>query len=289
MLFERVAIIGVGLIGGSFALALKQASACEHVVGAGRDPGNMNLAVQRGAIDSIAPDPAAAARGADLVLLATPVSHYPRILSSMSLHSKAIVTDAGSTKRDVVAAARSALKGKIAQFVPGHPIAGAEKSGVAAATPELFRNRRVVLTPLPENPATAVSKVEQAWESCGARITKMNPDEHDAVLAAVSHLPHVLAFALVRDIAARANAARLFSYAAGGFRDFTRIASSHPEMWRDICIANRDRLLEEIDRYSKNLGSMREIIEAADSAALEKLFSDARAARRRWLDGEFES
>ena len=289
MLFERVAIIGVGLIGGSFALALKQASACEHVVGAGRDPGNMNLAVQRGAIDSIAPDPAAAARGADLVLLATPVSHYPRILSSMSLRSKAIVTDAGSTKRDVVAAARNALKEKIAQFVPGHPIAGAEKSGVAAATPELFRNRTVVLTPLPENPAVAVSKVEQAWESCGARITKMNPDEHDAVLAAVSHLPHVLAFALVRDIAARANAARLFSYAAGGFRDFTRIASSHPEMWRDICIANRDRLLEEIDRYSKNLGSIRKIIEAADSAALEKLFSDARAARRRWLDGEFES
>ncbi len=289
MLFERVAIIGVGLIGGSFALALKQARACEHVVGAGRDPGNMNLAVQRGAIDSIAPDPAAAARGADLVLLATPVSHYPRILSSMSLHSKAVVTDAGSTKRDVVAAARKALKEKIAQFVPGHPIAGAEKSGVAAATPELFRNRRVVLTPLPENPAAAVSKVEQAWESCGARITKMNPDEHDAVLAAVSHLPHVLAFALVRDIAARANAARLFSYAAGGFRDFTRIASSHPEMWRDICVANRDRLLEEIDRYSKNLGSMRKIIEAADSAALEKLFSDARAARRRWLDGEFES
>ena len=289
MLFERVAIIGVGLIGGSFALALKQARACAHVVGAGRNPGNMNLAVQRGAIDSIAPDPAAAARGADLVLLATPVSHYPRILSSMSLHSKAIVTDAGSTKRDVVAAARNALKEKIAQFVPGHPIAGAEKSGVAAATPELFRNRRVVLTPLPENPATAVSKVEQAWESCGARITKMNPDEHDAVLAAVSHLPHVLAFALVRDIAARANAARLFSYAAGGFRDFTRIASSHPEMWRDICIANRDRLLEEIDRYSKNLGSIRKIIEAADSAALEKLFSDARAARRRWLDGEFES
>ena len=289
MLFERVAIIGVGLIGGSFALALKQARACEHVVGAGRDPGNMNLAVQRGAIDSIAPDPAAAARGADLVLLATPVSHYPRILSSMSLRSKAIVTDAGSTKRDVVAAARNALKEKIAQFVPGHPIAGAEKSGVAAATPELFRNRTVVLTPLPENPAVAVSKVEQAWESCGARITKMNPDEHDAVLAAVSHLPHVLAFALVHDIAARANAARLFSYAAGGFRDFTRIASSHPEMWRDICIANRDRLLEEIDRYSKNLGSIRKIIEAADSAALEKLFSDARAARRRWLDGEFES
>jgi prephenate dehydrogenase len=289
MLFERVAIIGVGLIGGSFALALKQARACAHVVGAGRDPGNLKLALQRGAIDSIAADPAAAARGADLVLLATPVSHYPKILSALSLHSTAIVTDAGSTKRDVVAAARNALKEKIAQFVPGHPIAGAEKSGVAAATPELFRNRRVILTPLPENPAVAVSKVERAWESCGARIAKMHPDEHDGVLAAVSHLPHVLAFALVHDIAARENAAQLFSYAAGGFRDFTRIASSHPEMWRDICIANRDRLLEEIDRYSKHLGSIGKIIAAADSSALEKLFSDARAARQRWLDGEFES
>jgi prephenate dehydrogenase len=207
----------------------------------------------------------------------------------MSLHAKAIVTDAGSTKRDVVAAARSALKEKIAQFVPGHPIAGAEKSGVTAATPELFRNKRVVLTPLPENPAAAVSKVEQAWESCGARITKMNPDEHDGVLAAVSHLPHVLAFALVHDIAARENAAQLFSYAAGGFRDFTRIASSHPEMWRDICIANRDRLLVEIGRYTKEVEAVRKILESGDPAALEKLFTEARAARQRWLDGEFES
>ena len=285
----KLAVIGVGLIGGSFALALKQAKVASHVVGVGRNPANLQLALERGAIDSIAADPAAAARGADLVFLATPVSHYPKILSSMRPPAKAIVTDAGSTKRDVIAAARSALKEKIAQFVPGHPIAGAEKSGVAAATPELFRSRRVILTPLPENPAAAVSKVERAWESCGARIAKMDPDEHDRVLAAVSHLPHVLAFALVHDIAARENAAQLFSYAAGGFRDFTRIASSHPEMWRDICIANRDRLLEELDRYSKNLGSIRKIIAAADSSALEKLFSDARAARQRWLDGEFES
>ena len=145
----KLAVIGVGLIGGSFALALKQAKVASHVVGVGRNPANLKLALERGAIDSIAPDPAAAARGADLVLLATPVSHYPKILSSMNLHSTVIVTDAGSTKRDVIVAARSALKEKIAQFVPGHPIAGAEKSGVAAATPELFRNRRVVLTPLP--------------------------------------------------------------------------------------------------------------------------------------------
>jgi prephenate dehydrogenase len=285
----KLAVIGVGLIGGSFALALKQAKVAAHVVGVGRSAANLKLALERGAIDSIAADPAAAARGADLVFLATPVSYYPKILSSMSLHPKAVVTDAGSTKRDVVAAARNALKEKIAQFVPGHPIAGAEKSGVGAATPELFRNKRVVLTPLPENPAAAVSKVERAWQSCGARIAKMNPDEHDGVLAAVSHLPHLLAFALVHDIAARENAAQLFSYAAGGFRDFTRIASSHPEMWRDICIANRDRLLAELGRYGKKVDALKRILESGDPAALEKLFTEARAARQRWLDGEFES
>jgi len=285
----KLAVIGVGLIGGSFALALKQAKVAAHVVGVGRSAANLKLALERGAIDSIAADPAAAARGADLVFLATPVSYYPKILSSMSLHSKAVVTDAGSTKRDVVAAARNALKEKIAQFVPGHPIAGAEKSGVAAATPDLFRNRRVILTPLPENPLSAVRTVEQAWESCGARIARMTAEEHDSVLAAVSHLPHVLAFALVHDIAARENAAQLFSYAAGGFRDFTRIASSHPEMWRDICIANRDRLLAEIGRYAREVDALKKILESAEPAALEKLFTEARDARQRWLDGEFES
>ena len=285
----KLAVIGVGLIGGSFALALKQAKVAAHVVGVGRSAANLKLALERGAIDSIAADPAAAARGADLVFLATPVSYYPKILSSMSLHSKAVVTDAGSTKRDVVAAARNALKEKIAQFVPGHPIAGAEKSGVAAATPDLFRNRRVILTPLPENPVSAVRTVEQAWESCGARIARMTAEEHDSVLAAVSHLPHVLAFALVHDIAARENAAQLFSYAAGGFRDFTRIASSHPEMWRDICIANRDRLLAEIGRYTREVDALKKILESAEPAALEKLFTAARDARQRWLDGEFES
>jgi prephenate dehydrogenase len=285
----KLAVIGVGLIGGSFALALKQAKVAAHVVGVGRSAANLKLALERGAIDSIAADPAAAARGADLVFLATPVSYYPKILSSMSLHSKAVVTDAGSTKRDVVAAARNALKEKIAQFVPGHPIAGAENSGVAAATPDLFRNRRVILTPLQENPVGAVRTVEQAWESCGARIARMTAEEHDSVLAAVSHLPHVLAFALVHDIAARENAAQLFSYAAGGFRDFTRIASSHPEMWRDICIANRDRLLAEIARYTREVDALKKILESAEPAALEKLFTEARDARQRWLDGEFES
>src|SRR6266852_80387 len=287
----RLAVIGVGLIGGSFALALKQAGKVSHVVGAGRSRANLEFARERRIIDSIAADPGAAARDADLVLVAAPVAQFASIFAALasSLKPGAIVTDAGSTKRDVVAAARSALGARIAQFVPGHPVAGAELSGAAAATAGLFLDRRVVLAPLPENRAESVQRVEDAWKACGARITRLAPEEHDAVLAAVSHLPHLLAYALVHDIAQRGNAEQLFSYAAGGFRDFTRIASSHPEMWRDICIANRDRLLEEIDRYSKDLGSTRKLLEKGDGAALEKLFAEARAARQRWLDGEFDS
>jgi prephenate dehydrogenase len=278
----RLAVIGVGLIGGSFALALKQANAVSHVVGVGRDPANLKLALERGAIDSIAPDPAAAARGADLILVATPVAQFPKVFASLT-DAKAVVTDAGSTKRDVVAAARKGLGKKISQFVPAHPIAGAEKSGVAAASAELFRGKRVVLTPLQESSAESISKVEKAWSACGARISRMDADEHDAVLAAVSHLPHLLAFALVHEVARRENSAQLFSFAAGGFRDFTRIASSHPEMWRDICIANRDRLLHELRSYSNELGAVQKLLEAGDGAGLEKLFASARAARNKWI------
>jgi prephenate dehydrogenase len=278
----RLAVIGVGLIGGSFALALKQAKAVSHVIGVGRDPANLKLALERGAIDSIAADAAAAARGADLILVATPGAQFPKIFASLS-DAKAVITDAGSTKRDVVAAARKALGKKIAQFVPAHPIAGAEKSGVGAASDELFRGKRVVLTPLQENLAESISTVEEAWSACGARITRMDPGEHDAVLAAVSHLPHLLAFALVHDVARRDNSEQLFSFAAGGFRDFTRIASSHPEMWRDICIANRDRLVDELKSYSSKLASVQKLLEAGDAAGLEKLFATARDARNKWI------
>ena len=285
MLFSRVAVLGVGLIGGSFALALKQAKACAHVVGAGRSAANLGLALERGVIDSIAADAVAAAHGADLVLLAAPVAQFPKLLRDVAsvLGPKAVVTDGGSTKRDVVTAARAALGRKIAQFVPAHPIAGAEKSGAGAASAELYRDRRVVLTPLPENQDSTIRRVQDAWAACGARITRMDPEEHDAVLGAVSHLPHVLAYALVHELAARENGAQLFSYAAGGFRDFTRIASSHPEMWRDICIANRDRLLIELRRYGEKVNAIQKLLEAGDAAGLEKLFAEARAARDKWI------
>jgi len=285
MLFERVAILGVGLIGGSFALALKEARACAHVTGAGRNPANLKLALERGVLDSIAADAVAAVHGADLVLLAAPVAQFPKLFRDLAsvLGPKAVVTDGGSTKRDVVAAARAALGRKIAQFVPAHPIAGAEKSGAGAANAELFRDRRVIVTPLAENPDSAIKKVQDAWSACGARIARMDPEEHDAILGAVSHLPHVLAYALVHELASRENGAQLFAYAAGGFRDFTRIASSHPEMWRDICIANRDRLLFELSRYGEKLQILQKLLEAGDAAGLEKLFAEAREAREKWI------
>jgi prephenate dehydrogenase len=278
----RLAVIGVGLIGGSFALALKQAGKVSHVVGAGRNRANLDLARERRIIDSVAPDAAAAARDADLVLVAAPVAQFPAIFSQLK-DCNALITDAGSTKRDVVAAARAALGARIAQFVPGHPVAGAELSGAGAAMASLFLDRRVVLTPLPENRPESVQRVEDAWKACGARITRLDPEEHDAVLAAVSHLPHLLAYGLVHDIAQRGNAEQLFAYAAGGFRDFTRIASSHPEMWRDICIANRDRLLAELERYGAKLSALAGLLRAQDGAGLERLFAEARAARNRWL------
>ena len=278
----KLAVIGVGLIGGSFALALRQAKKASQVVGVGRNAANLKLALERGIVDSIAPDPAAAARGADLVLISTPVAQFAKVFAALA-DSRALITDGGSTKRDVIAAARKALGKKIGQFVPAHPIAGAEQSGAGAASAELFRGKRVVLTPLRENSKQDIAKVEQAWAACGARLSRMDPEEHDAVLAAVSHLPHLLAYALVHDVAKRNNSEQLFSFAAGGFRDFTRIASSHPEMWRDICLANRDRLLQELKLYANELGSIRKLLQAGDGAALEKLFAGARDARNKWI------
>ena len=278
----RIAVIGVGLIGGSFALALKQAKQVSHVVGVGRNAANVKTALARGIIDSTAPDPATAARAADLVLVATPVGQFPGVIASLR-DAKALITDAGSTKRDVVAAARKALGRTIERFVPAHPIAGAETSGANAASADLFRSRRVIVTPLRENRRASVEQVESAWKACGARVSRMDPEEHDAVLATVSHLPHVLAYALVHNVAKRNNSEQLFSFAAGGFRDFTRIASSHPEMWRDICVANRDRLLQELKSYANELGSIRKLIQKADAAGLEKLFAAARDARNKWM------
>ena len=201
------------------------------LVGVGRSPANLKLALERGVIDSVASGVAAAVRDADLVLVSTPVAQFGNIFQEIKdiLKPAALVTDAGSTKRDVAATARAALGGKIAQFIPAHPIAGAERSGAAAANAELYNGRRVVLAPLAENRTQDVETVVALWTAIGARVSRMTPEEHDQVFAAVSHLPHLLAYALVSDVSGRPNSAQLFGYAAGGFRDFTRIASSPPE------------------------------------------------------------
>jgi len=283
----KLVVCGVGLIGGSFALALKQAGAVGQVVGLGRNRATLEQALNLGLIDVIGEDWASALADADLVLLGMPVGQMSGVMAELAphLHAKTVVTDGGSTKGDVVAAARAALGDKIGQFVPGHPIAGAEKSGPTAALGDLYQDRRVVLTPLAENAPTAVALVRDAWQACGARVTQLSPEGHDRVFAAVSHLPHLLAYALVHDIAQRDNAPLLFDFAAGGFRDFTRIASSHPEMWRDICLANRQALLQELDVYTAQLLRLRVLLAGGDGPGLETFFDTARTAREAWLAG----
>ena len=283
--FKKIAIFGVGLIGGSFALALKKSSAVGEVVGVGRRRETLVRAASLGIIDSHTEDVAQAVAGADLVLIAAPVAQTSALLQVIAPHLQpdTVVTDAGSTKTDVVAAARAALGSKIHQFVPGHPIAGREQNGPEAALSDLYVGKKIILTPLPENSAAVVDRVTDTWQRCGALVHHLTAEEHDAVFAAVSHLPHVLAYALVADIAARSDEARLFQYAASGFRDFTRIAGSSPEMWRDIALANRTALLGELDAYMAQLSQIRALLDRGDGPALEKIFGSAQAARQAWI------
>lgn len=284
---DTLVVIGVGLIGGSFALALKKAGVVGRVVGVGRSAANLEAAKALGIIDVRVDDPAAAVVGADLVLVAVPVAQTEAVLRAIApkLAPGCVVSDGGSTKQDVVALARACLGTKIGQFVPAHPIAGAENSGAAAARADLYQGRKVVITPLPETAAAALERVRAAWLACGAQLRSMQASEHDAVFAAVSHLPHLLAYALVHDVALHDNAGTLFDYAASGFRDFTRIASSSPEMWRDICVANRTAILAELKRYQGQLAALQTLLEAGDGAGLEAVFTRARSARDGWLKG----
>jgi prephenate dehydrogenase len=285
-MFDKVVVVGVGLIGGSFALALKQAHAAKTIVGMGRSPKAMARALELGIVDAVSDSPQEAMRGADLVLLAAPVAQTGPILAALLpwLEPQTVVTDAGSTKCDVVASARAVLGERIAQFVPGHPIAGRESNGPDAALAGLYRGKKTVITALPENPPALVERVAAAWRLCGAIIHCLSPQEHDKVFAAVSHLPHLLAYALVDDIAVKPHAGLLFQYAASGFRDFTRIAGSSPEMWRDISLANRDALLTELDAYLAQLAKLRAQLAAADGAGLEAVYANAQRARREWIE-----
>lgn len=282
--FKKIVIFGVGLIGGSFALALRKANVVQEVVGFGRSSATLEQAKQLGLIDRIGKDLAREVGDADLILLATPVAQMTGIMQRIVPHLgvNTLITDGGSTKCDVVAAARQQLGAKIAQFIPAHPIAGAELSGPAAAQADLYQGKRVVLTPLPENTRESVARVRKAWELCGANVSELTAEQHDEVFAAVSHLPHLLAFTLVHDLAQRDNRELLLSFAASGFRDFTRIAASSPEMWRDISLANRDALLREIEQYAAELYKLHQALEQRDAGKLEEIFSLARKIRSNW-------
>ena len=282
--FKKIVIFGVGLIGGSFALALRKARAVDYVVGFGRSEQPLIHAQQLGIIDRIGKDVAAEVGDADLVLLATPVGQMAELMKRIApyLATQTIVTDGGSTKSDVVREAYAQLGDKVAQFVPAHPIAGAELSGPLAARSDLFQWKKVVLTPLPENSAESVARVRHAWELCGAMVSELTPAQHDEVFAVVSHLPHLLSFALVYDIAQRDNREQLMSFAASGFRDFTRIAASSPEMWRDICMANRVALLNELQIYIAELNGISDALAAGDAEKLEQTFHAARDLRAGW-------
>jgi prephenate dehydrogenase len=281
---KKIVIFGVGLIGGSFALALRRANAVQEVVGFGRSVTTLEEAKKLGIIDRIGADAGREVADADMVLLATPVGQMAEIMARIApyLGAHTQVTDGGSTKGDVVAAARANLGEKIAQFVPAHPIAGAEKSGAAAALADLYQGKKVVLTPLPENSTEAVAQVRKAWQLCGALVTELTAQQHDEVFAAVSHLPHLLSFALVHDLAQRPNKEQLLSFAASGFRDFTRIAASSPEMWRDICLANRDALMSELQQYTAELNVIHQALEKNDADKLQEIFSLAREVRSAW-------
>lgn len=284
---NKLVIVGVGLIGGSVAAALKRSGQVGHVTGVGRSTANLERALARGVVDEVCADVADAARNADLVLIAVPVAQVPRILVRLreGACNDVVITDAGSTKRDFVDAVRTMFGDALPNVVPGHPIAGAEHTGVDAASADLFRDKRVVLTPLPETRPAAVDRVKGLWQACGARVSLMDAEHHDRVFSAVSHLPHLLAFALVEMIASRDNGNELFSFAAGGFRDFTRIAGSSSEMWTDICLANRDMVLRDVESYQRCLAELGERLRDGDADAVRALYEAARMARHRWIEG----
>ena len=287
MRIEKLVVVGVGLIGASCALALRRACAVGEVVGVGRSRSNLDRALALGIVDRAVmqgDEWTREVRNADFVLIAIPVAQYRETLSALApvLRRDAVVADAGSTKQDVVLAARETLADRLPQFVPGHPIAGSERSGAEAGDASLFVGRQVIVTPLPETSAHALARVEEFWTTCGARVERLDPARHDRVLAAVSHLPHLLAFALVAELASRKDSAEYFSNAGSGFRDFTRIAGSSPEMWRDVALANRGALLTELAAYRSALDKLMLSIEHGDRAALDAMLGRAAEARRDW-------
>jgi prephenate dehydrogenase len=281
MPIERLAIIGVGLIGGSLARALKRAGTVGEVVGCGRNAADLQKGVELGVIDRYSTEPAQAVAGADMVLVATPVGSMRSIFEKIAVHlgPDTIVTDAGSVKASVIADARAVLGETFARFVPGHPIAGTEQSGIAASFADLYIDHRVILTPVADTGEAPCKAVQAMWEAAGAYVEIMTPEAHDEILAYTSHLPHMVAYALVDCLARAEPTTELLRFAAGGFRDITRIASSSAVMWRDIALANDGALLKALEAYRSSIDAVMNAIRDGDGAALEVLFERARQTR----------
>ena len=278
---NKLCVIGVGSIGGSVACALRAAGCVNTITGVGREAKNLERAKSLKVIDDYSTDINVAIEGADMVLVATPLGSMQAVFEQLAscLPKNCIVTDVGSTKQHVLDVVEKTFGELPSNFVPGHPIAGTEKSGVEAAYGELFQQRRVILTPQPETNKEAVEMVRQMWLACGAELVEMQPKHHDEVLAETSHLPHMLAYALVDTLARMDDNKEIFEFAAGGFRDFTRIASSDPQMWHDICIANREQLTKVLHAFNDDLQRLTKAVEEADSEFLKETFTRAKKAR----------
>lgn len=289
-MIQRLTIIGVGLIGGSLARALKSAGAVKEVVGVGQSIQHLQRARELGVIDRADVDLGASVKGADIVVVAVPVGAMETVFKTIAPHlsDSTVLTDVGSTKGSVVDAAQKVFGQLPENFIPGHPIAGTEKSGVEASFAELFKDRRVILTPTDHSNKNAIAKVREMWQKAGAIVTETSVTHHDEVLAATSHLPHLLAFALVDTLATMDDKQEIFDYAAGGFRDFTRIASSDPVMWHDICVHNEPAILKILDRFETDLTKLREAIASNDGEYILKIFNRAKMARDQLMQSKNE-
>jgi prephenate dehydrogenase len=283
-MFEQLGLIGCGLMGGSFALALKKAGLVKRVVGYSKSPSTTERARQMGVIDVEAPSALLAVSGADLVLLAVPVSATEATFKAIRhlVHKNTLVMDVGSTKREVVDAARRVLRDQVGVFVPAHPIAGKELAGVEHADADLYSGRQVILTPIERTYTAQLTKAEQVWTGLGCHVLQMSPEEHDAAYAAVSHLPHLLAFALMNAIGDQERGKAFLELAGPGFRDFTRIAASDPSVWRDILVSNREELLAQSRLFQRALHALESAIDSSDPDALETLIDQASTARAHW-------
>ena len=283
-MIKKLTIFGVGLIGGSLALALKKAGYCEKIVGCSRSEDHLKRAIELGVIDEYTLDPVAAVEGADIVLLAVPIRAIPHILKTIVPHLEinTIVTDAGSAKGSVLAAAKEAYGGTLpANFVAGHPIAGREKSSVEAAIDDLYIDHKVILTPTSETSSEAVLTIKEMWQVTGATVETLDVKQHDDVLAATSHLPHVLAFSFVNALSKSEYGDAVFDYTAGGFESFSRTASSDPVMWRDICLDNKASILAALDNFQQDLAGLRDSIQDDNADEIESLFLHAKTTRDR--------